>query len=112
MKRRISVNRVEAYVAATVIFLIFFAIRLVTMHVSNGDPYVAFIPAAILSTFLLGIGPGFLTMLLGGLASCYYLAPPVFSFSIARPADLGDLAVYLVLCVVSCLVVGRFHHWR
>jgi K+-sensing histidine kinase KdpD len=105
MKAPININRLEAYLIASVIFLVFFALRLATLRITNGDPYIAFLPAAMLATLRLGVGPGLFAGALGALAGLYYIAPPPFSFRIYKPADLGDLSVYALLCLISCALI-------
>jgi PAS domain S-box-containing protein len=67
---------------------------------------VIFIPAILLVTFYLGLGPAILTALLSALAAWYYFLPPYYSFTIGF-----DGMVLLITFVISSGVGIALVYW-
>jgi PAS domain S-box-containing protein len=69
----------------------------------EGVPFITFLPAVVVTTFISGFGAGFLAVVLSAVATGYVLLPPRFSFYIESSADLSHLlqfAALLSLCVI------------
>jgi two-component sensor histidine kinase len=71
-----------------------------------GFPFLTFFPAVIISSFLLGRGPGTLAALLCGLMAWYYFIPPFHSFRI-EPSTSTALLFYVGVVSVDIALV----HW-
>lgn len=77
-----------------------------------GLPLLTFFSASALATIALGIGPGLLAALVGGLVACYVYMPPYgqFSFEFA-PANVASLLIYFVDEALIVLVVLALHRY-
>lgn len=71
-----------------------------------GFPYLTFFPAVIISSFLLGRGPGTLAAFLCGLMAWYFFIPPFHSFAI-DPSTSTALLFYVGVVAVDVALV----HW-
>jgi len=71
-----------------------------------GFPYLTFFPAVILSSFLLGRGPGVLAGLVCGILAWYFFIPPFYSFAL-EPGTLVALGFYAGVVIVDIALV----HW-
>jgi PAS domain S-box-containing protein len=65
-------------------------------------PFLTLFPAALVSSWYGGLGPGLITAALSALAAVYFWIPPTYSFAIAHLADAVGLllAVGLMLLIV------------
>ena len=66
-------------------------------------PYLTLFPAVCVSAWYGGLGPGLVTTALSAVAATYFWLMPVYSLSIARPAD----QVGLVLAVFVMLLIAQ-----
>lgn len=71
-----------------------------------GFPFLTFFPTVIISSFLLGRGPGTLAAVLCGLMAWYFFIPPYHTFSIQQPTNAALLFYVGVVGVDIALV-----HW-
>jgi PAS domain S-box-containing protein len=63
-------------------------------------PFITFYPAAFISAWYGGLGPGLLATALSALASAYFLLPPTSSLRIASWANLIGLAVFVIIMLL------------
>ncbi len=70
----------------------------------SGFPYLTFFPAVILTTFLVGLGPGVVTAVLSGLAAWYFFIPPYETFALDGSSGLA-LAFYAVIVTVDIALI-------
>ena len=67
---------------------------------------IVFLPAILLVTFFVGLGPAILTGLLSGLAAWYVFLPPYYSFALGL-----DGAIVLATFIVGTGVGIALVHW-
>jgi len=67
--------------------------------------YVIFVPAIILTTFLAGVGPAVLALLLSVVAVWYVFTPPVYSFTVNADTIVG-LATFLFSGAMGIVIVN------
>jgi PAS domain S-box-containing protein len=94
---------IGAYVLAFVSVGVATAIGVALNPYIEGVPFITFLPAAVITTFISGIGAGLLAVVLSIVATDYFLLPPRLSFYIESSADAAHLlqfAVFLSLCVI------------
>lgn len=96
-----------AYGAAFLIFAIALLCRFGVDHMLPlGFPYVTFIPAVIIATFLCGTGPGILVAVLSFFAAWYFFLPPFYSFELTSLSVIG-LAFFILIAVVVLIIIDR-----
>jgi PAS domain S-box-containing protein len=95
-------------VLALAIFLVALALRLGTLPVERGLPFLPFYPAMLAAALFLGAGPGLLVVALSALAASYLFLPPHFSFAIGLAA-LPALLTFVLCGVLTC---GLAHFTR
>ena len=61
----------------------------------SDSPYLTFVVAVLLASFLGGFGPGLLALVLSGLLAKYYLIEPVGGFALTWPAGWIGMILYL-----------------
>jgi PAS domain S-box-containing protein len=107
--RTISQTVAWRYTIALVAFLVSFFVRALLNNWLIGISdrgLVVFLPAIILVSFFLGLGPAILTALLSFLATWYFFIPPYYSF------ELGiDGAIVLATFAVGSAVSIALVHW-
>lgn len=70
----------------------------------SGFPYLTFFPAVILTTFVVGLGPGMVTAVLSGLAAWYFFIPPYGTLPV-NPSSGVALAFYAVIVAVDIALI-------
>ena len=70
-------------------------------------PFLPFFPAIIATSFLAGIGPGIVALLLGALAVDFFWISPPGHLSITRPSDIAALAMF-ILTGAATLAISVF----
>jgi two-component sensor histidine kinase len=100
---------VGAYLFAFLSVVVAAVLRLAVDPVVSGVPFITFYPAFIIVTLISGLRAGLLCIVLSSAAACYFLLPPHFSFYIERPADVGDLLLFILTAVsiVICIAAMR-----
>jgi PAS domain S-box-containing protein len=104
--RTVSQTVAWRYTTACVAFLVSFLIRdlLNNWLIGISDRgLIIFLPATLLATFFLGLGPAILTLLLSALAAFYFFLPPYNSFV--------DRAIVLATFIVGSGVGVALVHW-
>jgi K+-sensing histidine kinase KdpD len=65
-----------------------------------------------LTTWMLGPGPGFLVLVLGGLTLPFLFVPPLFSFAIESAQEAANVATYGLVGLVLILLITRLQAAR
>ena len=73
-----------------------------------GFPYLTFFPAVILTTFFLGLRPGIICAVLGGIASWYFFLTAAHSFAVTGQAALA-LGFYAFIVTVDIALIHVMH---
>jgi len=102
------------YGVALVAVAIGMGLRLtLTAWVGPGLPtYVTFYPAVMAVALLAGFGPGLLATALAGLATAYWILPPVGEWAIALPVDRLGLAVFSGMGLFMSVVAELYRRNR
>lgn len=77
------------------------AAHLLTRLVPLPHVSVVFLAAVVTSAALWGLGPSLFAAVLSVAAGSYFFYSPVFSFRVARTQDLADLAVFVVVAILT-----------
>jgi K+-sensing histidine kinase KdpD len=82
------------------------------MHSDNsyGLVFAFFVPAAMVSVWYGGLGPGLCATVVGLLVGDYFFLPPVFSLWPLGGGDLMGLTVYAVTTAVCVVLCENLHH--
>ncbi|MCL4799292.1 MAG: DUF4118 domain-containing protein [Burkholderiales bacterium] len=68
---------------------------------------VLFIAAVVASAVLWGLGPSLFAAVLSVAAGSYFFYSPIYSFRVANPQDLVDLAVFVVVAALTSRLAAR-----
>jgi signal transduction histidine kinase/CheY-like chemotaxis protein len=66
----------------------------------RSDPFLPFIGAVLIASWVGGLRPGLLATLLGGVATDFFFVPPYYSLQIAKFEHGRDLLLFVVLGVL------------
>jgi len=69
-----------------------------------GVPFITYYPAIILATFLGGLWPGILAVILSSAAACLLFLPPAYSWDLGQKEALATLLFVLVSGVDVALI--------
>ncbi len=78
-----------------------FAAHVLTRFVPLTHVPVLFLAAVVLSAARWGLGPSLLASLLSVIAGSYFFYSPIYSFRVANPQDLVDLAVFVIVAALT-----------
>jgi two-component sensor histidine kinase len=92
-----------ALIGAVVVVGLAIAARLALRSELPGIPYLTLFPAVMICTFAGGWLIGLFTIAASALGAAYFLLPPEYSFSVARPGDLLGLAGFVVVSLLLIL---------
>lgn len=93
--------------ASILIFFLAFFIRWALDDVlPPGFPYLTFLPAVVITTFLFGTPAGVLCAALSVLAAWYFFLPPFLSFHLTAQTALA-LAFFILICTINIYVIDR-----
>jgi len=81
--------------------LVGFAAHVLTRFVPLTHVPVLFLAAVVLSAARWGLGPSLLAALLSVVAGSYFFYSPIYSFRVANPQDLVDLAVFVIVAALT-----------
>jgi signal transduction histidine kinase/ActR/RegA family two-component response regulator len=70
------------------------------------SPFLLFMIAVALSTFLGGVGPGAIAAILSGMLADYYLIPPTGSLALIWPQGWVAMAVYSVVAATVIVLIN------
>lgn len=68
---------------------------------------VLFLAAVVISATLWGLGPSLFAAILSIAAGSYLFYRPIYSFRVANPQDVADLAVFVVVAVLTARLAAR-----
>jgi two-component sensor histidine kinase len=97
---------IARWVVALLAFLVSLLVRRELDTWLHDRDYVVFVPAIILTTYLVGVGPAVVVLLLSGVAVWYVFTPAVHSFGLDADSAVG-LAIFLISGAVAIVIV----HW-
>jgi two-component sensor histidine kinase len=86
---------VGAYLLAFVSVVVATALRLAVDSYVAGVPFVAYLPAVVITALISGFGAGLFCVVLSAAAAAFFLLPPRLSFYVERPEDLADLLLFI-----------------
>lgn len=95
-----------AYALAVAVAAVAVLLRLRLERYLEGVEFTAFFPAALVTAYLLGAGPGIVTAVLCGFATWYLIIPPHPSWEIASRGSANGLALYFLLAPAGAVAVG------
>ncbi len=100
-------NQPMAYATALLIFAVALLCRFsVDDLLPPGFPYVMFIPAVIVSTFICGTRPGILVATLSFVAAWYFFLPPFNSFELTSASAIA-LAFFIFIAGIDLVIIDR-----
>ena len=100
-------NSAAAYGAAAIVTMAAIGVRLAFFDVFQGYPFVTIFPAVILSTYIGGLGPGLLALVLGGLGAWYFFVPELHSFGLKTRSDILGVLIYAAVSSFMVWVLVR-----
>jgi two-component system sensor histidine kinase KdpD len=68
---------------------------------------ILFIGAVLVSAVLWGLGPALFATALGAAAASYFFYAPIYSFKVARPHDVVDIILFVVMSILGANVAAR-----
>lgn len=104
-------TRGHRYGLAVVIVTLAYLARMAVAPADAGLQFVTFFPATAVAVALLGIGPGLVTLVAGGLVAQYAFLEPVGSLKFGGD-QLPGVAAYYLGSLVVCLVGNGMHRAR
>ncbi len=87
--------------SALAVALVALAAHLLTRFVALPHVSVLFVAAVIISAALWGLGPSLAAAFLSVVAGSYLFYSPIYSFHVTDPQDYADLAVFVVVAVLT-----------
>ena len=103
---KVRPSSLVAYVLAVATAAASVFLRLNLERYLSGVEFIAFFPAALVTAYLLGAGPGVVTGVLCGLATWYLIIPPRGSWQIASDGSINGLVLYFVLAPAGAVAVA------
>jgi signal transduction histidine kinase len=105
---RISQNSAAAYLLAFLVAMLALLARAaLTPVLGDSLPYVTLFPAVVFASWLCGVGPSALVVVLGLLGARFWFIPPQHSLHIPNVADTVGLLVFAASCALI-MAVGEF----
>lgn len=95
----------KAYAAAALVAVAFLGLRLALDDVFEGTPFLLFVPAIALGTFLGGVGGGLATVAITAIGACYFFIPIEHTWQITANGAI-QLAAYVIFGVIGAVMVG------
>jgi signal transduction histidine kinase/CheY-like chemotaxis protein len=105
--RQAAARQPMRYALAVALFAIALVARfsLVNILPARGFPFLSFFPAVLITTWLVGLGPGLLVAALSTCAAwAFFMGPPVALWHMER-SDLIALVFFAGILVVDCIVI-------
>jgi two-component system, OmpR family, sensor histidine kinase KdpD len=94
--------RLLAYLKSTLaVAVVGLAAHALTQLVSLPHVSVLFVAAVVVSAVLWGLGPSLFAAVLSFAGGSYFFYSPIFSFRVANPQDIADLAVSVTVAVLT-----------
>lgn len=100
------VNRPAAgYALAISLVLVALGLRLALEGVlPAGFPFLLFFPPVIITTYIAGLGPGMLTVVLSAVAAAFFFIPPEYSFRL-ESGGMAVLALYTLVMAMDIALI-------
>ncbi len=100
-----EIDGLGRWVFAATAFLIAFSVRYaLNLDLPIGFPYITFLPAVIITTFVAGLSPGIVTAVAGGLTAWYFFMAPYGSFALNGNSALA-LGFYIFIVVIDIAII-------
>ncbi|RLQ88052.1 DUF4118 domain-containing protein [Notoacmeibacter ruber] len=94
------------WIFAAAAFVIAFGVRYaLNLDLPIGFPYITFLPAVIITTFVAGLWPGIVTSIAGGLAAWYFFIAPYGSFALNANSALA-LGFYIFIVGIDLAIIN------
>lgn len=104
--------RLLAYLKSTLaVAVVGLAAHALTRLVSLPHVSVLFVAVVVVSAMLWGLGPSLLAAVLSFAGGSYFFYSPIFSFQVANPQDIADLAVSVTVAVLTSQLAANVR-WR
>jgi signal transduction histidine kinase/ActR/RegA family two-component response regulator len=91
---------IDYLLAVSVTVLVLLGREAIAGLLGRSDPFLPFVGAVLIASWLGGLGPGLLATLLSVMVTDFFFVPPVFSLQIAKLVHGGDLLLFIVLGVL------------
>lgn len=101
--RRFVVSPILGYILATLAVVVTAACGLLLFQFAESRPFPLFFLPILFSAWLFGRDPGLLATGLSAAAIQYFFIPPVWSFAIHRPVDLGSQIIFIAEGIIITL---------
>lgn len=105
--RRACLRPLVRYGVAVLLFAVALAARFLLVDVlpARGFPFLSFFPAVLITTWLVGLGPGLLVAALSTAAAWrFFMGPPVALSQMAH-SDVIALVFFAGILVIDCIVI-------
>ena len=103
--RRLRSRLPLAYAASCALIGVAIGTRLLLGGALEGVPFITIFPAVIIATFLGGLGPGLLAMVLGGAGAWFLLFPEPAPSALGGDYRVAPLLVYVLVAGFDCLLI-------
>jgi two-component sensor histidine kinase len=97
---------VGAYALAFLFAAVATALRLAIDPYVEGIPFIAFLPAVVITTLISGFGAGLFCIILSTAAAAFFVLPPRLSFYIESPRDVADLLLFIVEALFYMILIA------
>lgn len=105
--RQVAARPLARYSLALALFAVALVVRFALVDVlpARGFPFLSFFPAVLITTWLVGLGPGLLVALLSTFSAwAFFMGPPTGLGEMAR-SDVIALVFFAGILVVDCIVI-------
>lgn len=102
-------NPLFGYFFALTAFAASISLRFLLKENLAGYPFIAFLPAIVLTAFVAGAGPGALVGTLSLGSAVYFFMPPYNSFAISNPTDLLAISFFAFVIIVILSLTEKLH---
>lgn len=99
------------YIFGIFLFVVALAARFMLVDIlpAPGFPFLSFFPAVLLSTYMVGMGPGLLVAVLSTCSAWAFFMGPRVAISSMPQSDIIALVFFAVILVIDCLVIERMN---
>jgi two-component sensor histidine kinase len=104
--RRVRSTPLLAYALSCALVGLAIGVRLLLGDALIGVPFITVFPAVIIATFLGGLGPGVLAILLGGASALVFLLPEPDPSAASVDPRLAPLVTYAMVAGFDCLLIN------
>jgi signal transduction histidine kinase/ActR/RegA family two-component response regulator len=91
---------IDYLLAVAVTVLVLLGREAIAGLLGRSDPFLPFVGAVLIASWLGGLGPGLLATFLSAMVTDFFFVPPFFSLQIAKLVHGGDLLLFIVLGVL------------